>query len=126
SDVCSSDLERLYAAAHAQVLQERQPYVELEIANNWAVLLQQRGEHARSADMLRQALASPWSAERGLRGLLQASLADALDALGDRAGAAQALHSALADAPEQDVYGLRGYLHAMLALLLVEGGHAAA
>jgi DNA-binding SARP family transcriptional activator len=120
------EAERLYAAAHAQVLQERQPYVELEIANNWAVLLQQRGEHARSADMLRQALASPWSAERGLRGLLQASLADALDALGDRAGAAQALHSALADAQEKDVYGLRGYLHAMLALLLVEAGHAAA
>ena len=120
------EAKRLYTEAHAQVVREKQPFVELEITNNWAVLLQQTGEHTQSADMLRQALASPWSADRGLHGLLQASLADALDALGDRAGAARALHSALADAQEKDVYGLRGHLHAMLALLLVEGGHAVA
>lgn len=117
------EAERLYAAVQAQARAQQQLFVELEIVNNWAVLLQQRGEHARSADMLRQALASPWSTERGLCGLLQASLADALDALGDRGGAAQALQTALADVQVKDVYGLRGHLHAMVALLLVEGEH---
>lgn len=120
------EAERLYAAAQTQAHHECQPHVELEIANNRAIVLQQRGAHTRSADVLRAALASPWSAERGLRALLLASLADALDALGDRGGAAQALHDALAEVQERDVYGLNGHLHATLALLLVEGEQAAA
>jgi len=121
-----AEAEHLYDEAHARAARDGSPYAELELANNRAVLLQERGEHARSADLLRQALSSPWSAGRGLRGLLHASLADALGALDDRAGAARALHAALAEVRETDVYGLAGYLHAMLALLLAEGGHAAA
>ncbi len=121
-----ADAERLYAEAEAQAHAAGTPYVQLELANNRAVLLQQRGAHAESADLLRTALASPWSAERSLRPLLQASLADALDALGDRTGAAAALRTALEGLPEPDVYGLRGHVRAARALLLAEGGHPVA
>ncbi len=119
-----AEAERLYTDACEQAMGDGLPYVQVELANNRAVLLQQRGEHACSADVLREALASPWSAERGLSALLNASLADALDALGDRAAAARALRIALADVQERDVYGLEGHVHATLALLLAEGGHA--
>jgi tetratricopeptide (TPR) repeat protein len=118
------EAEDLYADAHKQAMDDGLPYVQAELANNRAVLLQQRGEHARSADILRAELASPWAAERGLPALLNASLADALDALGDRAAAARALRIALADMQERDVYGLQGHVRATLALLLAEGGHA--
>jgi DNA-binding SARP family transcriptional activator len=121
-----AEAERLCAEAEAQARVVGTPYIQLELANNRAVLLQQRGAHAESADLLRSALASPWSAERSLRPLLYASLADALDALGDRDGSAQALHTALEDLHVPDVYGLQGHVHAMRALLLVESGHAAA
>jgi len=119
-----TEAERLYDDVYQQAMDDGLPYVQIEVVNNRAVLLQQRGEHAQSAEMLRAALASPWSAERGLRVLLNASLAEALDALGDRVDAVRALRAALVDVDERDVYGLRGYLHATLGLLLAESGHA--
>jgi len=120
------EAERLYTTAHAELVRDAMPAAAAELANNHAVLLQQRGEHARSADMIRETLASPWSAEPGLRAVLNASLADALDALGDRAGAAHAVHTALIAVEDGDVFGLRGHLHARRALLLAEGGQRAA
>lgn len=105
------EAERLYTIAHAELVRDAMPAAAAELANNHAVLLQQRGEHARSAEMIRETLASPWSAEPGLRAVLHASLSDALDALGDRAGAAQAIHAALIAVEDGDVFGLRGHLH---------------
>jgi len=117
--------ERLYADAQVWVRRDGMPHLATELTNNRAVLLQQRGEHTRSAEMLAGELMSPWGSEIALRGLLNASLADALDALGDRAGAARALRAALDDVQERDVYGLSGHLHARRALLMAEGGHVA-
>jgi len=118
--------EQLYANAEEQARIAGIRYVQLELANNRAVLLQQRGAHVESMGVLQGALASPWSMERGLRPLLHASLADAAAAQGDRVGASQALHAAMMELQDGDIYGLRGHVHAMRALLLAESGHAVA
>ena len=120
------EAEALYAQAQAQADAEGKPYAQLELANNRAVLLQQRGRHEESTMLVRAALASPWVAECGLRPVLLATLADALAALNDPAGAAQALRAAAAEVPVDDLYGIRGHAHAMLALLLAEDGHGPA
>jgi len=113
---------RVYTLAQEQAITAGSPHMQVELANNRAVLLQQHGHHASSADLLRDALAAPGSGDHDLRAVLLASLADALWAQDDRGGAGQALHSALTEANVSDSYGLAGHIHATRAALLADGG----
>ncbi|HWE63535.1 MAG TPA: hypothetical protein VHB98_17620 [Chloroflexota bacterium] len=98
-----------------------------ELANNRAILLAHCGRHQESLALLTETLASPWPAELGLRPLLLLSQAEAHAALGEAATAATALRAVLAESEANDVRGIAGHAHALLALgLAAEGHHAAA